>query len=200
MDTDQYNPNAQYYWKLVHKVAIVLIVVGAINWGLIGAARINLVERLLGKGLLSKAVYVLVGLAALSVAFNRDTYLPFLGESVFPCSVLSDQVPPGATRSVRVRVQPGAKVIYWATEPSDGRGTPDYSGAYRQYLNAGVATADSTGMASLKVREPQAYTVPMKGLLEPHVHFRVCGPQGFIGRIKTVFLADGRIEGFSDLH
>ena len=186
-----------YFFKLLHKIAIVLLIVGAINWGLVGAFRINLVDRLLGKGSgLSRAVYVLVGIAALGVAFNRDTYLPFLGESVFPCSVLPDQVPAGATREVKVQAEPGAKVVYWASEPSDGGDVPNYQGAYREYQNAGVATADNSGMATLKVREPQAYTVPIRGRLEPHVHFRVCGPHGFVGRIKTVFLADGRVEGF----
>jgi hypothetical protein len=130
------------------------------------------------------------------LAFNRDTYLPFLGESVFPCSVLPDQIPAGATRSIQINVQPGAKVVYWATEPSDGGSVPNYRGAYREYQNAGVTTADASGVATLKVREPQPYTVPFKGHLDAHIHFRVCGPSGFIGRIKTIFLADGRIEGF----
>jgi uncharacterized membrane protein YuzA (DUF378 family) len=185
------------YWsKVLHKLAIVFVLIGALNWGFLGAFRVNIVERLLGKRGLATGVYVLVGLAALSIAFNRDTYLPFLGESVFPCTVLADQTPPGATREVTVVVDPGAKVIYWASEPADGTGVPDYKGAYRGYLNAGVCTADSAGRASLKVREPQPYTVPMRGRLDAHIHFRVCGPTGFIGRIKTIFLKDGHIEGF----
>jgi hypothetical protein len=176
---------------------MVFVIVGAINWGMIGGLRVNLVERLLGKGSgLSRVVYILVGVSALMLAFNRDTYLPFLGESVFPCSVLSDQTPPGATRSVTVQAEPGAKVVFWASEPADGSGVPTWQGAYRGYLNAGVATADASGKAVLKVRDPQPYTVPFKGKLDAHVHFRICGPTGFVGRIKTVFLADGRIEGF----
>ncbi len=175
---------------------MVFLVVGALNWGLIGFNRINLVERLLGKGtVLARSVYLLVGVSALLVAFNRDTYLPFLGESVFPVGIIQDQIPPGATRSISVNVQPGAKVVYWASEPGDGR--HDYKVAYGQYLNAGVATADSSGHAVLKVREPQSYSVPFKGRLQPHVHFRVFDHTGFVGRIKTVFLADGRVEGFS---
>lgn len=191
------SPYGLYLSKMVHKVAVVLLVVGALNWGLVGGFRINLVERLLGKGSIgARIIYILVGIAALSVAFNRDTYLPFLGESVFPCSVLPDQVPAGATRTVQVKVEPHSKVVYWASEPADGNDVKNYKDAYRQYLNAGVATADMTGVATLKVREPQPYTVPFKGRLDSHVHFRVCGPEGFIGRIKTVFLADGRVEGF----
>ncbi len=188
---------SNYYAKLAHKVAVGLLIIGAVNWGLVGAMRVNVVERLLGKGPASRGIYILVGLAAIALAFNRDTYLPFLGESVFPCSVLTDQVPAGATRAVQVQVTPGAKVIYWASEPVDSDGNvPNFEGAYRQYLNAGVTTADDTGLAVLKVREPQPYTVPIRGQLDSHVHFRVCGPNGFIGRIKTVFISDGRIEGF----
>jgi hypothetical protein len=185
-----YGAMSNYYAKLAHKLAVGLLIIGALNWGLIGAMRVNFVERLLGKGPASRGI-------AIALAFNRDTYLPFLGESVFPCSVLTDQVPAGATRAVQVQVTPGAKVIYWASEPVDSDGSvPNFEGAYRQYLNAGVTTADDTGLAVLKVREPQPYTVPIRGQLDSHVHFRVCGPNGFIGRIKTVFVSDGRVEGF----
>lgn len=188
---------AQYAHKLIQKFAMVFVIVGAINWGMIGGAKVNLVERFLGKGSgAARIVYVLVGISALLLAFNRDTYLPFLGESVFPCSVLSDQTPPGATRSVTVQAEPGAKIVYWASEPADGSSVPTWQGAYRGYLNAGVATADASGKAVLKVREPQPYTVPLKGKLDAHVHFRICGPTGFVGRIKTVFLSDGHVEGF----
>ncbi len=43
-------------------VAWVLVVVGAINWGLVGVANLNLVETVFGMGSLTQIVYVLVGL------------------------------------------------------------------------------------------------------------------------------------------
>lgn len=46
-------------------VAWVLVVVGAINWGLVGAANLNLVETVVGSGSLSQVVYILVGLGGL---------------------------------------------------------------------------------------------------------------------------------------
>lgn len=190
---------ALYMQKMLHKLAVVLLIVGGLNWGLIATAKVNLVERVFGKGsILATSIYALVGLAALSLAFNRDTYLPFLGEAVLPCSILSEQAPLGATKSVVVQVEPGAKVIYWATEPGDNDALLTWDKAYRDYRNAGVAVADNTGAATLKVREPQPYKVPFKGRLEQHIHFRVCGPSGFIGRIKTIFLKDGHVEGFRD--
>lgn len=46
-------------------IAWVLVVVGAINWGLIGAANLNLVETVVGSGSLAQVVYILVGLGGL---------------------------------------------------------------------------------------------------------------------------------------
>ncbi len=46
-------------------IAWVLIVVGGLNWGLVGAFQYNLVDSLFGvDSTLSRVVYVLVGLAA----------------------------------------------------------------------------------------------------------------------------------------
>ncbi|MBI2066162.1 DUF378 domain-containing protein [Candidatus Woesebacteria bacterium] len=46
-------------------LAWVLVVVGAINWGLIGAANLNIVEAVVGSGSLAQVVYILVGLGGL---------------------------------------------------------------------------------------------------------------------------------------
>jgi uncharacterized protein len=52
--------------KIVDVVAAILVVVGALNWGLVGALHFDLVATLFGSGsLLSSIVYVLVGLAGL---------------------------------------------------------------------------------------------------------------------------------------
>ena len=52
--------------KIVHLVALALVVIGAINWGLVGAAQFNLVDAIFGAGsAMSRAVYVIVGLAGL---------------------------------------------------------------------------------------------------------------------------------------
>jgi len=134
-----------------------------------------------------------------SIMFNRDTYLPFLGETVLPCTMIPERVPPGATKELRVPAPPGSKVLYWAAEPAmeELKQIPDWQQAYNKFENAGVATTDSTGVAILKVRNPQPYLVPMKGRLEPHVHFRICDGTGMLGRVKTIFVGDERIEGFS---
>lgn len=52
--------------KIIDKIALILIIIGAINWGLIGLFKFNLVELLFGDmTLLSRIVYSLVGITGL---------------------------------------------------------------------------------------------------------------------------------------
>ena len=57
--------------NVIDWVAIVLVIVGAINWGLVGIASFNLVEALFGAGsTLTGLVYDLVGLAGLYMIYT----------------------------------------------------------------------------------------------------------------------------------
>ena len=49
-----------------HKISGLLVIVGALNWGLVGAFQFNLVNKILGSwSMVERAVYILVGLAAI---------------------------------------------------------------------------------------------------------------------------------------
>jgi uncharacterized membrane protein YuzA (DUF378 family) len=50
--------------KTIDIVAAVLLVIGGLNWGLVGLFELDVVAALLGTGTLANLVYVLVGLAA----------------------------------------------------------------------------------------------------------------------------------------
>ena len=50
--------------KALDAVAAALVIVGALNWGLVGAAKFNLVAALFGQSVLASIVYTLVGAAA----------------------------------------------------------------------------------------------------------------------------------------
>jgi len=181
-------------------LATALVLVGGLNWLAVGVADRDLVVTLLGKGLASRAVYILVGLSAVFLFFRRDTYLPFLGPTIFPVGALAAKQPQGASQEVTVRTAPNAKVVYWASEPARGDPLGDYKEAYGAYENAGVAIADAQGDAKLKVRgPPRSYTVPLKGELKPHVHFRVVKENGWAGRVETKFLDTGKVEAFENL-
>lgn len=46
-------------------IALVLVIIGALNWGLVAVGVGNVVELLLGAGMVAKVIYGLVGLAGL---------------------------------------------------------------------------------------------------------------------------------------
>lgn len=61
--------------KALHVVTFILVIVGGLNWGLVGLFDFNLVTWLLGSWpVVERVVYVLVGLAAVvEVATHKKT-------------------------------------------------------------------------------------------------------------------------------
>lgn len=57
--------------KFLNITALTLIIIGAINWGLIGLLQYNLVDYIFGiQSMISRIIYALVGLAGIySISF-----------------------------------------------------------------------------------------------------------------------------------
>ncbi len=175
-----------YLMKKGFAAAVLLLIVGGLAWGWMAMTGKNPVAKVFGKW--APAIYALVGIAAFVVLLRgRNSFLPFLGPTVFPCAALKDMEPENADTTVEVQVRPGAKVLYWGAEPaSDGLKTlKSWKDAYLGYANTGVATADESGVAILRLRTPQPYKVPLKGRLESHVHYRVCMADGWLSQVET---------------
>jgi uncharacterized membrane protein YuzA (DUF378 family) len=52
--------------KTLNLLTLILVIVGGVNWGLIGVADFDLVAAIFGEGsVMARAVYTLVGLSAL---------------------------------------------------------------------------------------------------------------------------------------
>ncbi len=52
--------------KVIDKIALVLIIIGAINWGLVGIFNFNLVDSIFGSmSIVSRIIYGLVGISGL---------------------------------------------------------------------------------------------------------------------------------------
>jgi uncharacterized protein len=57
------------------RIALILLVIGGLNWGSIGLLGKDLVVALLGKGNATKAVYMLVGLAAVFIGLKMFGFM-----------------------------------------------------------------------------------------------------------------------------
>ena len=168
-------------------LSLFLLVIGALNWGLVGLFKFNVVTWLAKytHKSVEPIVYILIGLAALLNLLSRDYYLTFLGPCAFPCGSLVERVPEKADTELDVFVAPNVNVMYWAAEPSGTTQANPWI-AYDKYANAGVARSDATGKATLKFRHPGKYKVPWRGEIPAHVHYRVCNMSGMMSRVETV--------------
>lgn len=54
-------------------VASILVLVGAINWGLIGLLNFNLVSAIFGDTIFSRIIYILVGVSAIWLIVTCST-------------------------------------------------------------------------------------------------------------------------------
>ena len=173
-------------WIWLELFSYVVILIGALNWGLVGAFKVNLVDKVFGK--YNFVIYILVGLAAVFNLFQRDYYLPFLGRAVYPCGSLEEKTPKDADVAVTVHhLKPNVNVIFWAAEPSNEIVRNPWL-AYSKNANAGVTRADINGSAILRVRNPASYQVPSGRVLKQHIHYRVCSEDGMLSRVETVYL------------
>lgn len=51
---------------IIYKITFALVIIGGLNWGLVGVANMDLVATLFGKNsVISKIVYCLVGISAI---------------------------------------------------------------------------------------------------------------------------------------
>ena len=183
-------------------VLIAIVLVGALNWGFhtFGYNLVEMLNRFLSGVFkrrlpLDRIIYVVVAVSAVALAVQRDTWLPFLGNSVLPGAVVPLKKNMGDT-TVDVKVTPGAKVAYWAAEPNDGStegsakadDVPLVRAAYDQFENSGVVVANDQGMATLVFNKGTSYIVPSGRKLESHVHYREFGEDGMMGPVKSVFV------------
>lgn len=61
---------------ILDKLTYTLLVVGGLNWGLVGAFKYNLVDKIFGvESALARIIYVVVGLAAVYGAYTIVTMM-----------------------------------------------------------------------------------------------------------------------------
>lgn len=51
--------------KVISLIAMILVLIGGLNWGLVGLFDLNLVATLFGTTIFAQIVYILVGVSAL---------------------------------------------------------------------------------------------------------------------------------------
>lgn len=171
-----------------------IVLFGAVHYGAM-VFDLNLAEYLnlvffrtfRKRGVVDKVIYALFAICAIILAFDRTTWLPFLGDTVLPSAVVPLKTNVGDT-TVDVKVAPGAKVVFWAAKPGTNPETK-VEQAYDDYSNSGVVLANDLGVATLTFNKGTEYVVPSGKQLKSHVHYREFNDKiGMVGPVRSVFV------------
>ena len=172
----------------LHILVVILLVVGGLNWGSVGAFDYDFVRAVFKS--YSKYIFMVVGIAALYFGLSRDSYLSFLGWFALPESALIPFQPKGANLKIKVKPEEGStKVVYWGTNPGNVVGelnTPEM--AYRNTENTGIVEVVN-GFATLSFKCPQEYKV-MFGVktIKKHIHYRSVLANGWLSSVQTIYV------------
>ena len=173
-----------------------LVLVGGLNWGSVGCFNYNFVHvfsnwlnfKFERQCYIEQTTYILVGMATLILIFRRSTWLPFLGQTVVPASLIPISTNLSGNTTIEIDVKPKTKIMYWASKPSSTNNPVDVRKAYDNYSNSGVVLSDINGKAQLTFNSANGYTIGGK-FIHPHVHYRELNEQdALIGPVKTYYL------------
>ena len=173
-----------------------LIIIGSVNWGA-HALGYNIIDdislklnQLFNSNIpINKIIYIIVAISGLWLASKRSTWLPFLGNTVFPESLVPLKQPLNTDTTIKIKTEPNVKIAYWSAL-NKGDNIDVYS-AYGNYENSGVIMSDENGNAFLPIMTGTGYTLPSGTILPRHIHYRIINYSdyscGIMGKIETIY-------------
>lgn len=178
--------------------ARIILILGGLNYLYMGffskTGFFFLTPQLVNKNVINM-IFIFIGLVSLYLFFNRDYYLPFLGETIVPTISPLKKNNKNILKTTIKNLPPNSTVIYWAARSGeDTQLMTDPYIAYGDYTNSGVVKSNEKGEAELEYECPMKYTVSKFGitkkLLHRHIHYRYMDPNlpGFLSKIKTIYL------------
>ncbi len=171
----------------LHIIAVIVLILGGVYSGIKVITGKNILKKYSGD--FHTLFYVVVAVAAIYLALNRNTYLPFLGRAAFPCKSLQPYVQKKTDTVKKIKTgKPNKKIVYWAAQPG-GDYTKYDMDAYADVSNYGVAYTDKDGVATIYFNNPQGYMIDHMGLMkavDPNVHYRICEHNLLMGPVYTI--------------
>lgn len=159
---------------LINIFSRVLIILGSLNYLLKVTTDINIFKQLCDP-MVVKIIKLLIGLSGLLLLFDRNYYLPFLGETVMPLVIKRDTKNKKLTKIKLTELPPNTTVVAWAAKGST-KTFGDPFKAYDDYSNSVIAKSDKNGVAIVELECPARYNVNKFGImpekLARHIHYR----------------------------
>lgn len=171
-------------------LARLLLAIGGINYFFKSAINVDLFT-FIPYPLIVKTISLAIGISALFFIFNRDYYLPFLGECVIPLGPKKQGV---KLNKIQLKGLPRNTIIMaWGAQNGDKVYDTPFE-AYGDYANTEITQSDKNGEAIIELPCPSEYYVNKFGIMKKklgrHIHYRYQLPKykGMFSRIHTKYL------------
>ena len=160
--------------KYLHLVMILLVIMGSLTWGGIGLFNYNLIHSILfGNTIAKNIAYTLIGISGLYLALNRNIYWPDLGESVFPCHLLSHCETASDGKEIMISTKyPSTAIVYWVKNEKDG-----------SLFNCGVSRTNNLGLAKVVLAKPEK-EIPEYSSIPREIYYRAVTGTGLLSGVE----------------
>lgn len=189
--TEISNWNNIYRRARIHMFMVSILILICINQfiGVFVPNPINYLSNLIDSKIkigLSNIIYCIAGIIAIKLFMTRDFYLPFLGYTVIPSTVMPVHIPDKTNTTIPIKTKPNTKIIYWSALAT--KKDTQVEKAYGDYINSGVVLSDDNGLANLQIQESTGYIVPRNKHIKRHVHYRLVDETlGMLNPVETIY-------------
>jgi len=159
----------------LHLFMIILVLIGSLTWGLIGTMNYNLIHNILfGNTIAKKIAYTLIGISGIYLALCRNTYWPYLGESVFPNHLFQHCPMPTEGKEIMISTPyPNTALVYWVKNEKDG-----------SLFNSAVSKTNNLGLAKIVLAEPDKKDVPGYWIIPKEIFYRAIVGTGMLSKVE----------------
>lgn len=104
------------HYNKIYLFCIIIVILASINWGIVGTFNVNLFEVLIHNKNIRYIIYMLIGLSALFLCFQKSLWSPEQAESLLPNKIIPIKEPIKYTHIIKIKAKDGKKIVYWTDD------------------------------------------------------------------------------------
>lgn len=101
------------HYNKIYLFCLVVVILSSINWGIVGLANVSLFEVAISNKNVRYVIYMLIGLCALYLCFQKSLWYPEESMSVLPSKLITVSDPVKYTHIIKIKAKKGKKIVYW---------------------------------------------------------------------------------------
>jgi len=153
--------------NIIYLFCLIVVILASINWGIVGAFNISLFEVVIGNKNIRQVIYMVIGLSALYLCFQKSLWFPEYAESMLSDKLVDIKNLIKYTHIIKIKAKNGKKIIYWTDDNINDN------------KNCGAAISEKDNFARIKL-DIKDKSKQVK------LYYRKCNANNKIGEVKII--------------